>query len=184
MPADEPTILATSGGMRMNEEGRRRLDFAPLVHHAVELSGVHGRAPRVCMLGTASGDQRWFAAELDEAGRGAGFELTHLHLFGMPSIADVTGHLLAQDVVWVGGGSVANLLAVTGGVITSAGVVLAATFAALGVLPLIFLVQLAFIVAFGVLLDTLIVRSLLVPALSHDIGRAIWWPSKLARSDS
>ncbi len=75
-------------------------------------------------------------------------------------------------------------LAVTGGVITSAGVVLAATFAALGVLPLIFLVQLAFIVAFGVLLDTLIVRSLLVPALSHDIGRAIWWPSKLARSDS
>ncbi len=112
MPADAPTILATSGGMRMNEEGRRRLDFAPLVHHAVELSGVHGRAPRVCMLGTASGDQRWFAAELDEAGRGAGFELTHLHLFGMPSIADVTGHLLAQDVVWVGGGSVANLLAV------------------------------------------------------------------------
>jgi RND superfamily putative drug exporter len=75
-------------------------------------------------------------------------------------------------------------LAVTGGVITSAGVVLAATFAALGVLPLLFLAQIAFIVAFGVLLDTLIVRSLLVPALSYDIGRAIWWPSTVARGAS
>lgn len=72
-------------------------------------------------------------------------------------------------------------LAVTGGVITSAGLVLAATFAALSVIPILFLVQLAFIVAFGVLLDTFIVRSLLVPALSYDIGRSIWWPSKLRR---
>jgi RND superfamily putative drug exporter len=70
-------------------------------------------------------------------------------------------------------------LGVTGGVITSAGVVLAATFAALGVIPIMFLVQLAFIVAFGVLLDTVLVRSLLVPALSYDLGRRIWWPSKL-----
>ncbi|MGP3534758.1 MMPL family transporter [Microbacterium sp. RD1] len=66
----------------------------------------------------------------------------------------------------------------TGGVITSAGLVLAATFAALGVIPILFLSQIAFIVAFGVLLDTFIVRSLLVPALGLDIGRAIWWPSK------
>ncbi len=72
-------------------------------------------------------------------------------------------------------------LAVTGGVITSAGVVLASTFSALAVLPILFLVQIAFIVAFGVLLDTLVVRSLLVPALSHDIGRRIWAPSALAR---
>ena len=72
-------------------------------------------------------------------------------------------------------------LAVTGGVITSAGVVLAATFAALGVIPIMFLVQLAFIVAFGVLLDTVLVRSLLVPALAYDIGARIWWPGKLAR---
>ena len=70
-------------------------------------------------------------------------------------------------------------LSVTGGVITSAGVVLAATFAALGVLPLLFLAQIAFIVAFGVLLDTIVVRSLLVPALCYDIGPAIWWPSRL-----
>jgi RND superfamily putative drug exporter len=72
-------------------------------------------------------------------------------------------------------------LAVTGGVITSAGVVLAATFAALSVIPVLFLAQIAFIVAFGVLLDTVVVRSLLVPALTVDIGRHIWWPAKLSR---
>ena len=74
-------------------------------------------------------------------------------------------------------------LAVTGGVITSAGVVLAATFAALGVIPILFLAQIAFIVAFGVLLDTLVVRSLLVPAVIHDLGRVSWWPSRLFRDD-
>ncbi|GAA4034909.1 MMPL family transporter [Allokutzneria multivorans] len=74
-------------------------------------------------------------------------------------------------------------LTVTGGVITSAGVVLAATFAALAVLPLLFLAQLAFLVAFGVLLDTLVVRSLLVPALTIHIGRAVWWPGKLWRAE-
>ncbi|MGM1016953.1 MAG: MMPL family transporter [Actinomycetota bacterium] len=74
-------------------------------------------------------------------------------------------------------------LAITGGVITSAGLVLAATFAALSVIPILFLVQLAFIVAFGVLLDTFVVRSLLVPALAYDIGRKVWWPSKLSRGE-
>ena len=72
-------------------------------------------------------------------------------------------------------------LSVTGGVITSAGGVLAATFAVLGVLPLVFLAELGFAVAFGVLLDTLLVRTILVPALAYDIGRKIWWPSKLSR---
>ncbi|MFJ4222604.1 MMPL family transporter [Microbacterium sp. NPDC089695] len=72
-------------------------------------------------------------------------------------------------------------LSITGGVITSAGLVLAATFAALSVIPILFLVQLAFIVAFGVLLDTFVVRSLLVPALAYDLGKVIWWPSKLWR---
>ena len=71
-------------------------------------------------------------------------------------------------------------LGITGGVITSAGLVLAATFAALSVIPILFLLQIAFIVSFGVLLDTFLVRSLLVPALSYDIGRTIWWPSALA----
>jgi RND superfamily putative drug exporter len=73
-------------------------------------------------------------------------------------------------------------LAITGGVITSAGIVLAATFAALAVLPILFLAQIAFIVAFGVILDALIVRSLLVPALAIDIGRRVWWPSRLSRT--
>jgi peptidase E len=112
VPADAPTVLATSGGYALNPEGRRRLDFGPLVHYAVELSGVTGRRPRVCHVGTAGGDQRAFAAELDEAARAAGFDLSHLHLFSMPNVADVEGHLLEQDAVWVGGGSVANLLAV------------------------------------------------------------------------
>ncbi|HEU4425909.1 MAG TPA: MMPL family transporter [Pilimelia sp.] len=75
-----------------------------------------------------------------------------------------------------------HALTVTGGVITSAGVVLAATFAALAVLPLVPSVQTAVIVAVGVLLDTFIVRSLLVPALSIDIGPAIWWPGRLTRA--
>lgn len=74
-------------------------------------------------------------------------------------------------------------LRLTGNVITSAGVVLAATFAALAVIPIMFLAQLAFIVAFGVLLDTFIVRSLLVPGLLYDIGGTIWWPWRL-KSDA
>ena len=65
--------------------------------------------------------------------------------------------------------------------ITSAGVVLAGTFAVLGTLPVTFLAELGFAVAFGVLLDTIVVRSVLVTALNLDIGRRVWWPSKLAR---
>ncbi|XVV17131.1 MMPL family transporter [Actinoplanes sp. CA-131856] len=71
-------------------------------------------------------------------------------------------------------------LAATGGVITSAGIVLAGTFAALASLPLVSFVEIGFAVAFGVLLDTLIVRSVLVTALNLDVGRHMWWPSKLA----
>lgn len=72
---------------------------------------------------------------------------------------------------------------VTGSVITSAGVVLAATFAVLTTLPLVPLKELGFAVAFGVLLDTIIVRSILVPAMTHEIGKKIWWPSKLAKGN-
>jgi RND superfamily putative drug exporter len=74
-------------------------------------------------------------------------------------------------------------LAVTGGVITSAGVVLAGTFSVLGVLPLVALTEIGFIVAFGVLLDTLVVRTLLVPALTVWTGRKVWAPSPLAHRD-
>ncbi|MDM8084243.1 MMPL family transporter [Cellulomonas cellasea] len=97
-------------------------------------------------------------------------------IFLMTRVREETVHFGTREGVLRG-------LAVTGGVITSAGVVLAATFGALGILPLLFLAQLAFIVALGVLIDTLIVRSLLVPALVHDLGRVAWWPSRLARAD-
>jgi putative drug exporter of the RND superfamily len=72
-------------------------------------------------------------------------------------------------------------LAVTGGVITSAGIVLAGTFAVLAVLPLTFLTELGFVVAFGVLLDTFLVRSVLVPAAALTLGDKFWWPSALSR---
>ncbi|MFL6170107.1 MAG: Type 1 glutamine amidotransferase-like domain-containing protein [Ornithinibacter sp.] len=110
MPADSPTILATSGGSRYGR--RTQLEFNSLVHHAVELSGVHGRAPRLTFVGTASGDPRFMNYWAQEAGRVAGFDVTCLDLFPMPNLDDVPGHLLQADVVWVNGGSVANLLAV------------------------------------------------------------------------
>lgn len=110
MAVAEPTILATSGGFRPGV--RSRLAFAPLVAKAIELSGAAGRAPRLVHLGTANGDQRWFNAEIDEAARVAGFDLTHLNLFPMPSVDAPEDLLLGADVVWVNGGSVANLLAV------------------------------------------------------------------------
>ena len=74
-------------------------------------------------------------------------------------------------------------LAVTGGVITSAGIVLAGTFSVLAVLPLVFLTEIGFVVAFGVLLDTFLVRSVLVPALVLQTGPKVWWPSSLAKTD-
>jgi peptidase E len=110
MATDAPTILATSGGYRISD--RVRFEFDALVHHAVELSGATGRRPRVTHLGTAGGDQRFQNDWMHDAARVAGYDLTNLNLFPMPSLDDVEGHLLEQDVVWVNGGSVANLLAV------------------------------------------------------------------------
>ncbi|PPK66735.1 MMPL family transporter [Actinokineospora auranticolor] len=94
------------------------------------------------------------------------------NIFLMTRVREEAAHLGTRDGTLRG-------LSVTGGVITSAGVVLAATFAALSVIPILFLAQIAFLVAFGVLLDTLLVRSLLVPALTVDIGRRIWWPGEV-----
>lgn len=75
-------------------------------------------------------------------------------------------------------------LAVTGAVITSAGIVLAGTFSVLAVLPLTFLTELGFVVAFGVLLDTFLVRSILVPAIALSAGDKFWWPSSLSKGGS
>ena len=109
MPADAPTILATSGGIT---DGRRtRLAFSALTEYAVDLSGTTGRAPRVCLLATAMGDDRATLHYLTEAAQERGFAVSHLSLFPMPNVDDVTERLLAQDVVWVFGGSVAGLLA-------------------------------------------------------------------------
>lgn len=111
----EPTILATSGGHRVG--GRTRVVFDALVHHAVDLSGVHGRRPRIMYVGTAIGDAEHFTSRMTEAARVAGFGLTPLHLFPIPDVDDVEGAVLDHDVVWVMGGSVFNSrIARSGGV--------------------------------------------------------------------
>lgn len=110
MTTAEPTILATSGGLRPGI--RSRFEFSALTDYAVDLAGTSGRAPRVCTLATALGDAAHVVAGLADAARIAGYDHSNLDLFGMPNVADVEAHLLAQDVVWVMGGSVANLLAV------------------------------------------------------------------------
>lgn len=109
MPADQPTILATSGGVRASD--RLQWEPGPLTRHAVELAGVTGRSPRVCFLGTACGDDHRLTSTFYDNAWREGWTGSHLSLFPMPNIADVAEHLLSQDVVWVWGGSVAGLLA-------------------------------------------------------------------------
>lgn len=109
MPADEPTILATSGGYVPAQ--RRDWDVGPLTRHAVELAGVTGRAPRVCFLATASGDDPRLLVTFYDNARREGWVGSHLALLSMPNVDDPREHLLSQDVVWVWGGSVAGLLA-------------------------------------------------------------------------
>jgi peptidase E len=110
MTAEEPTILATSGGLKSGE--RVQAEFNKLIEFAVELAGVSGRAPQLCHVGTASGDPRTLNAMISEAGWLKGIEVAHLNLFPMPPVRDLEEFVLSQDVIWVNGGSVANLLAV------------------------------------------------------------------------
>ncbi len=105
-----PTILATSGGIRRGT--RTAIEFAPLIHYGFDLAGVSGRPPRLCLVGTAGGDQANWIAWFYEAGRAAGIDVSHLNLFPMPNVGDMGSFLAEADLVWVGGGSVANLLAV------------------------------------------------------------------------
>lgn len=109
MTADAPTILATSGGV---VPGRRiRWELGPLTEYAIDLSGVVGRAPKVCFLATALGDNPFVVNGFYDAANQRGLAASHLALFPMPNVEDLTAHLLAQDVIWVFGGSVAGLLA-------------------------------------------------------------------------
>ena len=109
MTADAPTILATSGGIVAS----RRLpwEIGPLTEYAIELAGVSGRAPRICFLATSMGDSPAVIANFYAAAQLRGLSPSHLALFPMPNVADTTEHLLAQDVIWSWGGSVAGLLA-------------------------------------------------------------------------
>ncbi|WP_409331261.1 Type 1 glutamine amidotransferase-like domain-containing protein [Trujillonella humicola] len=111
MAASAPTVLATSIGF--DSRGRGPYDWAPgpVFDLAVELAGSPAQ-PRLCYLGTAAGDDPARVAGVYGAFAGSAVRVSHLSLFPMPTVADLRAHLLAQDVVWVGGGSVANLLAV------------------------------------------------------------------------
>jgi peptidase E len=111
MSADAPTILATSIGFF--SRGRNPTDWrpGPIFDLAFELAG-HPDRPRLCYIGTATGDSITTNAAVYGAFSGTDVRTSHLALFAMPNVEDVRAHLLAQDVIWVGGGSVANLLAV------------------------------------------------------------------------
>jgi len=104
-------ILATSGGFLPSDTGPFQWRRGPLIEHAIHLAGDPDR-PRFCYLGTASGDSLNGTAGFYRAFAGSDARASHLELFTMPNVRDVRAHLLGQDVIWVGGGSVANLLAV------------------------------------------------------------------------
>jgi len=108
--ADMPTIVASSVGFRAL--GRGPLDWrpGPLYRYAADLAGA-GARPRICFLNQAMGDPADLQAAMYAAFTRAGFTASHLALYPMPTVEDVRGHLLEQDVIDVGGGSVANLLA-------------------------------------------------------------------------
>jgi peptidase E len=111
VPAAAPTILATSMGFDPRRRGPLDAAPGPVFDLAFELAGRPAR-PRICHLGTATGDDPVRLATFYGAFAGRDVRASHLALFPMPTVADVRAHVLAQDVVWVGGGSVANLLAV------------------------------------------------------------------------
>ncbi|UAJ79083.1 peptidase E [Leifsonia sp. ZF2019] len=110
MTADAPTIVATCGGLNGGDWSDSV--YGPLLLHAIELARVKGRAPRVTHINTAGGDQRHVEGAELEAARLAGVDASHVRFFPHPNIPDLRAHLLRQDVVWVSGGSLVNLLAV------------------------------------------------------------------------
>lgn len=111
MTASAPTILATSIGLDSRGHGPWDWSPGPVFDLAFSLAGEPAR-PRLCHLATATGDDPARVGAFYAAFAGRDVDVSHLSLFAMPTVADLRAHLLAQDVVWVGGGSVANLLAV------------------------------------------------------------------------
>jgi peptidase E len=109
MPAESPTILATSCGLR--DDQRTYVRPGPMLDYALELARPKSR-PKLCFVNTAGGDQAWWNAAIHAAYYERDVEVSCLTLFPMPNVTDPAAHLLAQDAIWVGGGSTANLLAV------------------------------------------------------------------------
>jgi peptidase E len=109
--ADEPTILATSAGFRGGRFGLLDARPGPIHYFAAELANATD-APKICVLNQATGDPENRIGATYAAFAGTRFRMSHLALFPMPNIEDIRSHLLGQDVIWVGGGSVANLVAV------------------------------------------------------------------------
>jgi peptidase E len=107
----ERHILATSGGFLPSDTGPFQWRRGPLIEYAIGLAG-EPRRPRFCYIGTAQGDSVNGVAGFYRAFAGSDVRASHLELFMMPNVSDLRAYLLAQDVIWVGGGSVANLLAV------------------------------------------------------------------------
>ncbi|AGL20919.1 peptidase E [Actinoplanes sp. N902-109] len=111
MTAAEPTILATSAGFERGKYGTFDLRPGAIHHLAAELSGA-GDTARFCFLHQAVGDpENWIGATYAAFAR-TGYRTSHLQLFPMPNHDDIRAHLLEQDVIWVNGGSVANLCAI------------------------------------------------------------------------
>lgn len=111
MPSPTPTLLATSGGFQPSGRGPYVWRRGAMIELALALS--QAQRPRICWLGTAHGDSVNGVQGFYSAFAGATDVLaSHVALFSMPNVEDVRAHLLSQDVIWVGGGSVANLLAV------------------------------------------------------------------------
>src|ERR687883_631771 len=134
MPASAPTILATSMGFASRGRGPYDWSPGPVFDLAFELAGAPER-PRLCYLGTATGDDPVRVAGVYGAFAGSSVEVSHLSLFPMPTVPDVRAHLLAQDVVGVGGVSAGSLCWHVGGTTDSFGPDLRPVTNGLGLIP-------------------------------------------------
>jgi peptidase E len=110
MPARQPTIIATSIGFSLDSGDQWNFTPGPAYSLAARLAHA-GRHPRLCIIGTAVGDNPMWLTAMHHAFSKLDMVVSHLDLFPMPNVDDVGGHLSRQDVIWVSGGSTANLLA-------------------------------------------------------------------------